>query len=150
MKYYNIKIVIPVILMIPFMNLMCQKDSVPPQNNSKKIIKGISNEKRIEEKKFIKLKKTLKGKRMYYFYGKNCPHCPRAESIVKKLSKKYGLTLKIYEIWYNDRNRSLFRRMARDLKKTARSVPSVIFGNNLYEGIKNIEKLEDKLYFNQQ
>lgn len=82
---------------------------------------------------------------IYYFYGKECPKCKETDPIVNSLSKKYGITLKKYEVWYNKTNRSFLLKLAKKINKRAQGVPLVIIGNDMYLGLKKISSIESKI-----
>ncbi len=80
-------------------------------------------------------------KTLYYFYGKNCPHCAQAEPIVDRLGRQYRLAVKKYEVWYDVNNRNMLVKMGKERGKNVQGVPTVIMGRDVYTG-SSAEKLE--------
>lgn len=79
---------------------------------------------------------------VYYFYGKNCPHCAKAEPIIQNLVRRYRLHLEKFEVWYNAANRNKLVAMAKERGKNVQGVPTIIVGNAVYTG-SNEAKLEE-------
>ncbi len=79
---------------------------------------------------------------LYYFYGKDCPHCAKAEPIILNLTRRYQLNLEKFEVWYNAANRQKLISMAKARGKNAQGVPTIIIGNDIYTG-SNEAKLEE-------
>jgi len=78
---------------------------------------------------------------LYYFYGKNCPHCSQAAPIVDRLGRQYGLDIKKFEVWYDVNNRNMLVKMGKERGKNVQGVPTVIMGKDVYTGA-SAEKLE--------
>ncbi len=38
------------------------------------------------------------------FYGRECPHCERMESVIQKLERDTGVTVERKEVWHDDGN----------------------------------------------
>ena len=38
------------------------------------------------------------------FYGRECPHCERMESVIQKLEHDTGVTVERKEVWHDDEN----------------------------------------------
>jgi thiol-disulfide isomerase/thioredoxin len=83
-----------------------------------------------------------KQQTLYYFYGKNCPHCAKAEPIIQHLARRYQLRLEKFEVWYNADNRNKLIAMAKERGKNAQGVPTIIIGKAVYTG-SNEAKLEE-------
>ncbi len=79
---------------------------------------------------------------LYYFYGKDCPHCAKAEPIILNLARRYQLNLEKFEVWYNAANRQKLVSMAKARGKNPQGVPTIIIGNAVYTG-SNEAKLEE-------
>jgi thiol-disulfide isomerase/thioredoxin len=86
---------------------------------------------------FAQAKKTL-----YYFYGKNCPHCAQAAPIVDRLVRQYRLELRKFEVWHDATNRNMLIKMGKERGKNVQGVPTIIIGNAVYTG-SSAEKLEE-------
>ncbi|HPQ53258.1 MAG TPA: thioredoxin family protein [Spirochaetota bacterium] len=78
---------------------------------------------------------------LYYFYGKGCPHCKEAASLVDRFSRQYRLQVKKYEVWYNVPNRNRLLTMGRERGVQVKGVPTIIMGKDVYTG-KNAGKIE--------
>ncbi len=79
---------------------------------------------------------------IYYFYGKNCPHCVKAEPIIQNLARRYHLNLKKFEVWYNDGNRNKLVSMAKERGKSVQGVPTIIIGKAVYTGSNEAKLVE--------
>ncbi|HSL25710.1 MAG TPA: hypothetical protein VLA54_05445 [Acidimicrobiia bacterium] len=69
------------------------------------------------------------------FWGDGCPHCEAEWEFLTGLTAEFPeLEVIGYEVWYNDANRTLFvaTMEARGLK--ARSVPTTLFDDRVWEG----------------
>lgn len=86
---------------------------------------------------FAQAKKTL-----FYFYGKNCPHCTQAAPIVDRLVRQYRLELRKFEVWHDATNRNMLIKMGKERGKNVQGVPTIIIGNAVYTG-SSAEKLEE-------
>lgn len=72
---------------------------------------------------------------VHYFYGRECPHCKLLEPELRSLVRSNArLELRTYEVWYNTQNRALLMRMAGERGHTAKGVPTVIVGREVYLG----------------
>ena len=48
------------------------------------------------------------------FYGTECPHCVRMQSLVERLEKELGCRVERYEVWHNMENRKIMERYDKD------------------------------------
>ncbi|MBI4896702.1 MAG: hypothetical protein HY832_04110 [Candidatus Aenigmarchaeota archaeon] len=48
--------------------------------------------------------------RLLEFYGIDCPHCVKMESLVKKLKKEEKITIEQLEVWSNPKNAELMQQ----------------------------------------
>ncbi len=48
-------------------------------------------------------------KMLLEFYGEECPHCRRMDSLVERLEKEEGLNMEKYEVWHNEENAQKMR-----------------------------------------
>ena len=74
---------------------------------------------------------------LYFFRGEGCSHCAEAEAWFKDtLEKEYGDYFKIvdYEVWYNEDNASLMKKVADARGETAEGVPYIIIGDKSWNG----------------
>jgi len=84
---------------------------------------------------------------LYFFFGKDCPSCKAVEPRIDTLADEYpGLVVEKYEVWYNKENRDKLIEMARERKATAKGVPTIIIGDDVYLGsnITYIQRLVKK------
>ncbi|KAI0564497.1 Thioredoxin-like protein [Gracilaria domingensis] len=51
---------------------------------------------------------------LLYFYGVECTHCDLMEPLMKQLEEETGMTLRKFEVWYNDDNLRLLQKLDRD------------------------------------
>lgn len=85
---------------------------------------------------YAQAKKTL-----FYFYGKNCPHCTQAAPIVDRLAQRYRLDVRKFEVWHDAANRNMLIKMGKERGKNVQGVPTLIFGSAVYTG-SSAEKME--------
>lgn len=84
---------------------------------------------------------------MYYFYGNGCVKCDEIKYDIEDLADKYKRTLKLekHEVWYNDSNRNMLIKMAKERGKREGQLgtPAIIIGKEIYVGNKMdiIEKM---------
>ncbi|MFW5770730.1 MAG: thioredoxin family protein [Spirochaetota bacterium] len=84
---------------------------------------------------------------LYFFYGKDCPSCKAVEPRIDALADEYpGLVVEKYEVWHDKENRDKLIEMARKRKATAKGVPTIIIGDDVYLGsnITYIQRLVQK------
>jgi thiol-disulfide isomerase/thioredoxin len=67
--------------------------------------------------------------KVYFFWGKGCPHCAQEEIFLEQLKKKCPqLEVKSYEVWYNKENAKLFSQMAEAYRTRPEGVPTTFIG----------------------
>ncbi len=44
------------------------------------------------------------------FYGRECPHCHRMDSLVVKLEKEEKVKVEKMEVWHDEKNAALFQK----------------------------------------
>ena len=56
---------------------------------------------------------------IYFFYGRECPHCHEGLTFFDSIEEEYGkyYNLNIYEVWYDAKNESLMKKIARFKKE---------------------------------
>jgi thiol-disulfide isomerase/thioredoxin len=68
--------------------------------------------------------------KLYFFWGKGCPHCTHEKIFLEKLEKKYPLLeVKSYEVWYDQENAKLFSDMAETYGTRPEGVPTTFIGD---------------------
>ena len=70
------------------------------------------------------------------FYGKGCPHCAQEESFLQQLEEKYPdkLIVARYEVYYDQRNRILFKQMSDAFGTELRGVPTTFIDKKVLIG----------------
>ena len=48
---------------------------------------------------------------LYFFTGRECPHCHEMDPLVEKLEKELKIKLKKLEVWHNAENAKKFQEM---------------------------------------
>lgn len=74
---------------------------------------------------------------IYLFRGKGCSHCHEfLEYVATDLIKEYGEYFKVvsYEVWGNEDNAELFKKVATFMKDSGRGVPYIIIGDQSFAG----------------
>jgi thiol-disulfide isomerase/thioredoxin len=67
--------------------------------------------------------------KLYFFWGKGCPHCAQEEIFLEHLKKKYPqLEVKSYEVWYDKENGRLFTQLAGAYGTRPEGVPTTFIG----------------------
>ncbi|MGB9176417.1 MAG: thioredoxin family protein [Methanoregula sp.] len=81
---------------------------------------------------------------VYYFYGKECPHCENVRPFIESMRQKYpDVNFQILEIWHDQTNNALATLMNHNLNQSQTMVPEVIVGDVVLFGDKEIPaKLE--------
>lgn len=51
---------------------------------------------------------------LLYFYGVECTHCDLMDPLIKQLEDETGMTLRKFEVWYNDDNLRLLQKLDKD------------------------------------
>ena len=76
------------------------------------------------------------------FWGDGCPHCAAAKEMFSQLAEKDDrIELRFYEVWYDEGNQVLFKKMAKAYGFEPRGVPTIFIGNQYWEGFSDqIEK----------
>ncbi len=78
---------------------------------------------------------------LYYFFGKGCPHCGEAATLVDRFSRQYRVPVKKFEVWYNAPNRNILIKMGNERGVQVKGVPTIIMGRDVYTG-KNAGRIE--------
>ncbi len=72
---------------------------------------------------------------IYLFWGDGCPHCAKAKPFLEDLAKSNSnIKYFNYEIYYNDANQEIFRKVAQGFGFEPRSVPTIFIGEKYWEG----------------
>jgi len=83
------------------------------------------------------------------FYGKGCPHCAQEESFLDQLEEKYPdeLIVTRYEVYYNQKNRILFKQMSDAFGTELKGVPTTFIDKKVLIGFTDSigESIEDEV-----
>jgi len=73
--------------------------------------------------------------KIYFFWGKGCPHCAQEKPFLKKLEQKYP-EVKVYdfEVGYNRKNRDLLIKVGKKLNINVSGVPFTVVGERYFVG----------------
>ena len=74
-------------------------------------------------------KVSAKEVNVYMFYGKTCPHCEEALKYLDSIKDKYDLKIYKYEVWYDEDNQKLMKKMGEFLDINVTGVPFTIIDN---------------------
>lgn len=74
-------------------------------------------------------------KTIYLFYGAECPNCQAEEKFLDDLVKNHPeIQVKRYEVWHNNENLELFKKMAGEKNVKAQAVPTTFVGHQTFVG----------------
>jgi glutaredoxin len=69
------------------------------------------------------------------FYGDGCPYCEREREWLAEARDEYpGLTVREYEVWYDEANQALLTEVAEDLGFEVQGVPVTVLGDRHWIG----------------
>ncbi|HEX2980553.1 MAG TPA: hypothetical protein VHO48_09850 [Anaerolineaceae bacterium] len=72
---------------------------------------------------------------VYFFWGNGCPHCAQADPFLDELVKKYPqIELRKYEVWYDEANQALFKKMGDAYGFEPKYVPTIFVGDRNWQG----------------
>ncbi len=72
---------------------------------------------------------------IYFFHGDGCPHCAEEIKFLNKLEKKYSnVNLIKYEVWHNNSNALLMKRVGNKYNVSTNSVPLTIIDGTAVSG----------------
>lgn len=67
---------------------------------------------------------------IYFFHGRGCPHCAEEEEYLDVLKKKHdNIVIKDYEVWYNEKNNELMKKVKKELKVESNGVPFTVISD---------------------
>lgn len=80
---------------------------------------------------------------IYMFWGTGCPHCKHEKPFLEGLKFKYpGLEVKSYEVWFNEENKTLYKRLADAYGSKGGSVPATFIGEKFWIGYSQEKSVE--------
>lgn len=73
---------------------------------------------------------------IYMFRGQGCDYCKRFLNFLNDISEEYGKYFKLvsFEVWNNNDNNDLFKKVADVAGQSAEGVPYIIIGETVYPG----------------
>ncbi len=72
---------------------------------------------------------------IYFFYGKDCPHCAEEEPFLADLARRYPqVQVEEFEVWYNKTNRDLLGQMGAAFGFEPGGVPVTFIGERYWIG----------------
>ncbi len=74
------------------------------------------------------------GADLVLFWGEGCPHCAVAKPFLEGLAADERVTLRSFEVYFDERNRQLFAAAGRSFGFEAGSVPTILVGDEVYVG----------------
>lgn len=86
---------------------------------------------------------------LYLFYGKECPHCEEERKWLEVIKEDYKDYLNVYEfeVWHDDNNKELMKKVGEEFGYDAKSVPFNIIGDYYSTGYSEATgtRLESKI-----
>lgn len=75
---------------------------------------------------------------VYFFYGDGCPHCAKESKFLSKLQNNYPtVNIKAYEVWNNQENADLMKKVGEKLGIKITGIPLTIVGDKSISGYYN-------------
>ena len=72
---------------------------------------------------------------LYIFHGDGCPHCAEEMSFLNSIENKYkNLEIVKYEVWYNEENAELLKKVEEAFDIERPGVPTTIIGDVMIQG----------------
>lgn len=73
---------------------------------------------------------------IYFFYGKECPHCEEEFSFFDEIEDEYSKYYNLYtfEVWHNEYNSNLLKIFSNAIGSEVSAVPYTIIGDNAIRG----------------
>ncbi len=97
---------------------------------------------------FVNAKEKVK---LYLFHGNGCPHCAEEISFLNSIENKYeDLEIVKYEVWYNEENDALMRKVEEAFGINSIGVTTTVIGDTLiigYGGDSSGSKIERAIQF---
>ena len=83
---------------------------------------------------------------LYLFYGDGCPHCADLKSYLEEeYSDDKEVKVYKYEVWYNEKNQKLLKKVEEVTGQPARGVPYFIIGEEVFQGYNAGDTWEKKI-----
>lgn len=72
---------------------------------------------------------------LYFFHGDGCPHCAEEEKFLDKLKEENtNINISYYEVWHNDENAELLKKVQEVYKVSNKGIPLTIIGESYIVG----------------
>lgn len=72
---------------------------------------------------------------LYLFYGDGCPHCAYEKEFLSEIKDEYdNLEIVQYEVWYDEDNQELLKKVKEELNIDKNGVPVTIIGETVFMG----------------
>lgn len=72
---------------------------------------------------------------VYFFWGDGCPYCAKEKPFLEDLQGRYpNLEVRAYEVWYDEGNQALLKKMAAAVGFEVRGVPVTVIGERSWIG----------------
>ncbi len=97
----------------------------------------------------VNVKKDDNKINLYLFHGQECPHCEEEREWLDTIKDKYKDSLNIYyfEVWHNDENAKLVKKVQEEFGITKNGVPLTVIGDKYYLGYSSVigSTIENKI-----
>lgn len=72
---------------------------------------------------------------LYLFHGDGCPHCAKEREYLEKLKDEYpDLQVHLYEVWYQEENQEILKKVKSALNSDSNYVPFTVIGDHYMVG----------------
>ena len=72
---------------------------------------------------------------LYFFHGNGCPHCAEESKFLDSIKEEYNdLKIVEYEVWYNDENANLLKKVEEAFDIRRSGVPTTVIGDSVITG----------------
>ena len=72
---------------------------------------------------------------VYFFHGDGCPHCAKETKFLEEIKEKYKYVNVIeYEVWYNEENSDLLKKVKSELNLDNSYIPFTVIGTKYFTG----------------
>lgn len=82
---------------------------------------------------------------LHFFHGDGCPHCAEEEKFLETIIDKYSdLDIEYYEVWYDDSNAELLKKVQKVYDISNTGIPLTVIGESYIVGFRDTtgEKIE--------